>query len=93
MSGDVIYLAHVRNQSHFVLLTGVDDTQPETFLANDPNYNVTGYALSQIHDIIMYSVHPAEQGTNIPLTYPLYKQCDPVSVSVSVCLSVFLIEG
>ena len=39
-SGEFIYVAHVRNRSHFVLLTGFDAQTPSGFIVNDPyNYS------------------------------------------------------
>jgi hypothetical protein len=38
-AGSAAYLAHVRNRTHFVLVTGVDLTANE-ILVNDPFYNV-----------------------------------------------------
>ena len=67
-----------RNQTHFVLLTGVNDT--DTFNVNDPFYNSTTYTYDEIHDIIMYNVSAKPATQIIPKAYPLYKQCD------SVCL-------
>ena len=37
-SGDFIYVSHVHNQSHFVLLTGWDDSLG-AFVVNDPFFN------------------------------------------------------
>ena len=39
-SGEYIYAAHVRNRSHFVLLTGFSPNTPHAFFVNDP-YNYT----------------------------------------------------
>jgi hypothetical protein len=39
LKGSFIYVAHVRNRSHFVLLTGYDPAAPDAFTVNDPmNY-------------------------------------------------------
>jgi hypothetical protein len=40
-SGDIVYVAHVHNKSHFVLLTGFDPKEPGAFFVNDPFYNST----------------------------------------------------
>ena len=37
-SPSMVYIAHVRNNSHFVLLTGWNSTS-QMFTANDPNYH------------------------------------------------------
>lgn len=73
-----IYLAHVRKGTHFVLLTGVTK-DGSAFTVNDPGFNQTTYAWSDIVDMIVYRVVPAKQRAArlIPLAYPLFKQCDP----------------
>eukprot|EP01114_Cavostelium_apophysatum_P020787 TRINITY_DN705_c0_g1_i2.p1 TRINITY_DN705_c0_g1~~TRINITY_DN705_c0_g1_i2.p1 ORF type:complete len:202 (-),score=3.74 TRINITY_DN705_c0_g1_i2:28-612(-) len=54
----LVVIAHVRNQSHFVLLTESDPKNPNSFLVNDPFYNQTSYAYSEIHDVIIYDMLP-----------------------------------
>ena len=73
-AGDTLYLAHVRNQTHFVLLTGT--ASPGVFTVNDPFYNATTYTYGDIHDIIMYNVLATPLTANIPRQYPLFKQCN-----------------
>jgi len=68
-----VFVAHVRNGTHFVLLTGYDDGK---FLVNDPYYNATSYTYSSMSDIIVYSIVPAEKTAIVPFAYPLYKQSD-----------------
>jgi hypothetical protein len=80
-AGNTIYLAHVQNQTHFVLLTGT--ASPGVFTVNDPFFNLTTYTYADIHDIIMYQILPSPHSDNIPKVYPLYKQCDPVCCLVS----------
>lgn len=78
------FAAHVRNNTHFVLLTGVAPSpEGETyFTVNDPNYNTTAYSWDAITDIIVYKINPRKpMGTPaltpvIPYPMPLYKQCD-----------------
>eukprot|EP01125_Pyxidicula_operculata_P012030 TRINITY_DN3941_c0_g1_i1.p1 TRINITY_DN3941_c0_g1~~TRINITY_DN3941_c0_g1_i1.p1 ORF type:complete len:188 (-),score=29.29 TRINITY_DN3941_c0_g1_i1:17-580(-) len=48
----LIVIAHVRNRSHFVLLTGV--VLPSSFLVNDPGFDQKIYHYSDIHDILLY---------------------------------------
>lgn len=88
-----LYIAHVHNRGHFVLLTAPDDSSPgsTSFRVNDPFYNTTTYDYAQIADIITYAVRPAAAGTRpheasaaafppsavIPHAAVLYKQCDP----------------
>jgi hypothetical protein len=41
LQGDTIYIAHVHNNGHFVLLTGFDAAAPDSFDVNDAFYNST----------------------------------------------------
>eukprot|EP00042_Codosiga_hollandica_P033425 m.222825 g.222825 ORF g.222825 m.222825 type:complete len:360 (+) comp54184_c0_seq1:109-1188(+) len=76
-NNNTIYLAHVRNQTHFVLLVGAPDESAGIFTVHDPMNYTSTYTLDEIHDIIMYQVHSTPLTENIPMEYPLYKQCDP----------------
>lgn len=68
--------AHVRNGSHFVLLTGWD-AATAAFAVRDPFYNVSSYAYDDMSDVITYKlVQPVLQPV-IPRPYPVFKQCDP----------------
>jgi hypothetical protein len=58
-SDDFVVVAHVHNQSHFVLLTGYE--APDTFYCNDPFYNTTSYLYSDIHDILLYNIQAASR--------------------------------
>jgi len=49
-----IAIAHVRNDSHFVLLTGYDTSDVNVFYCNDPFYNNTFYHYDNITDVIAY---------------------------------------
>jgi len=49
-----VFVAHVRNNSHFVLLTG--SQSDSTFEVNDPFYNKTSYEYDDISDVISYSI-------------------------------------
>ena len=69
----VVYIAHVRNETHFVLLTAWD-AQSNKFVANDPFYNTTHYAYQDFTDVIMYSALP--QAASVPKPYPLFQQFD-----------------
>jgi len=65
----IIHVAHVKNDSHFVLLTGVpsvNTTDELGFFVHDPYYNVTFYPYGNISDIIRFKIND----------YPVYKQCD-----------------
>ena len=62
----VISVAHVRNNHHFVLLTGANkDTR--SFIVNDPANYTNVYPYDNVSDIIRFKVN----------RYPLFKQCDP----------------
>lgn len=61
----IIHVAHVHNNSHFVLLTGAVPNE-ESFYVNDPYYNSTQYPYANISDIIRFKIN----------VYPVYKQCD-----------------
>lgn len=58
-AGNIIYIAHVHDNGHFVLLTGFDAAQPDALSTNDPFYNSTWYPYANISDIIMYKVTSA----------------------------------
>ena len=62
----IIHVAHVRNNSHFVLLVGAVPGQ-DAFYVHDPYYNVSVYPYANITDIIRSKIN----------VYPVYKQCDP----------------
>jgi hypothetical protein len=51
-------IAHVRNQSHFVRLTGGMQSHGSHifFEVNDPGFNQTRYAYDQIHDVLLYNI-------------------------------------
>jgi len=82
-----IYLAHVHNNHHFILLLSASGS--DSFVVHDPFYPVNTYPYSNISDIIMYSVQ-SEAWANTPFSYPLYKQCDPqwgnnVMINHTIC--------
>ena len=70
----LVYLAHVRNSSHFVLLTAWN-ASAQMFDVLDPYYNATQYTYEDMSDVIIYSVLPAERAT-VPKRYPLFQQFD-----------------
>eukprot|EP00949_MAST-11_sp_MAST-11-sp1_P002653 g2653.t1 len=70
----MVYIAHVRQSSHFVLLTGWDAGKGE-FSVLDPFYPTTSYSYEDISDVIMYSVLPPKSAM-IPQPYRLFKQYD-----------------
>lgn len=83
-----IYVAHVHNRTHFVLLTGWNAAE-SNFFVNDPFYNSTTYEYDDIADIIIYKINNRGSPV-IPTQYPLYKQCDPrwgndTMVTTTVC--------
>jgi hypothetical protein len=66
-SRSVIHVAHVHNNSHFVLLVWPTADATESFYVHDPYYPSTVYPYANISDIISFHVDK----------YPMYKQCDP----------------
>jgi len=52
----LIVIAHVRDRTHFVLITGYE--QPDIFNVNDPAYPTATYRYSEIHDILLYDISP-----------------------------------
>lgn len=50
----MIAIIHVRNRSHFVLVTGFQ--APNKFLVNDPGFDQTSYLYEDIHDILLYTI-------------------------------------
>lgn len=64
--GDTVYIAHVRNRTHFVLLTGFDASSPDSFTVNDPFYSVSSYPYGNISDIIVYHIAQAGATRNTP---------------------------
>lgn len=57
-AGTVVYIAHVRKNSHFVLLTQAADKTAKRFRANDPYFNEKSYAYTDMSDVITYKVLP-----------------------------------
>lgn len=69
----MVFIAHVRNNSHFVLLTSFDNNT-NSFTVHDPGFNQTYYNYMDISDILMYSILPPK--SYVPKYYPLQKQYD-----------------
>lgn len=67
-SGQYIFLAHVRNAHHFVLLTGYKPGDNNGFLVNDPMLYTNYYPYANISDVIAYKVSsfnaPAPSGSS-----------------------------
>ena len=51
-----IHIAHVRDNSHFVLMTGIYLPDTHSFSVMDPFFNVTVYSYDEISDIIRYDM-------------------------------------
>ncbi|KAA0156399.1 hypothetical protein FNF29_01191 [Cafeteria roenbergensis] len=68
--GDTIFVAHVHDSGHFVLVTGVDSDSRDRFEVNDPFYNSTWYPYANISDVIEYRITAgdAPARTAFPLT-------------------------
>jgi hypothetical protein len=72
-------LAHVRNNTHFVLLTGVQGAPSDgIFTVNDPNKHGNTYTYAEIGDVLLYRTEAADQrpAVRLPQAYPLFKQCN-----------------
>lgn len=87
--GHTVYLAHVNNRSHFVLLNAYNGNN--TFNVSDPNWlehHVTTYDYAGIADVIVYNVSffgpPPASAPVVPHAYPLYKQCDPAWAATEI---------
>jgi hydroxymethylpyrimidine/phosphomethylpyrimidine kinase len=63
--GDTVYIAHVRNRSHFVLITGYDANNSTFFYVNDPFYNVSTYMYDTVSDLLVYHVTPKRSAKNV----------------------------
>ena len=94
-ASSTIYIAHVRNKSHFVLLTEAADPGGTAFYVNDPYYNVAKYTYSDISDVIMYRIikhtEPVTNATDPVICLRLFVSvylCVPVPVSLCVSLSL-----
>ena len=70
----MVFLAHVRNGTHFVLLTGWNSSAA-AFDVNDPGFDRTTYLYDDIGDLIIYSTVPSPNAF-VPMPYPLFKQYD-----------------
>ena len=70
-SSTAALIAHVRNSSHFVLLTQWDEAA-KSFAANDPFFNQSHYAYTEISDVLVYSLLPSN--AVVPRAYPLLEQ-------------------
>eukprot|EP01111_Echinosteliopsis_oligospora_P005887 TRINITY_DN1962_c0_g2_i1.p1 TRINITY_DN1962_c0_g2~~TRINITY_DN1962_c0_g2_i1.p1 ORF type:complete len:224 (-),score=51.96 TRINITY_DN1962_c0_g2_i1:200-871(-) len=55
-SSSPIMIAHVHNLSHFVLVTGYDQTLDSIFYVNDPYFNTTYYHYTDIADLLLYTM-------------------------------------
>jgi hypothetical protein len=63
--GSVVHVAHVRNRSHFVLLTA-PTADGFAFHVRDPGFDRDTYTYVEVSDIIRYKIN----------RYPVYKQCN-----------------
>ena len=70
----LVFLAHVQNSGHFVLVTAWDASRAK-FEVLDPFYATSHYAYADMSDVIIYSVFPPARAM-VPKTYPLFKQSD-----------------
>jgi len=51
-----VAVAHVRNDTHFVLIVGYDNVNQTTFYVNDPFYPSISYDYSEMTDLLLYSI-------------------------------------
>lgn len=58
MTGGYMPIAHVRNKTHFVLVTGWDDAAETTLYVNDPGFDQLTYDYADVADILLYTVLP-----------------------------------
>jgi hypothetical protein len=86
----VVLIAHVRNGTHFVLLTEAapdDANASRLFDVHDPFFPATQYSYDDMSDILIYSVlktpslpsppsPPSQSSVRVPYPYPLWKQSD-----------------
>lgn len=58
ISNGLVVIAHVRNQTHFVLIDGQNTTEPgaSVYTVLDPFYSSTEYEQSEIADVIVYKM-------------------------------------
>ena len=59
-NGTIAWIAHIPALTHFVLLTGYDDAQPNALAVNDAFYNATSYLYENISDILIYRIPPPQ---------------------------------
>lgn len=57
-----------------------------SFSVLDPYFNTTSYSYGEIGDVIAYRRLKAPREINTPMSFPLFKQCDPVRVHVLAAL-------
>jgi DNA-binding beta-propeller fold protein YncE len=79
------YIAHVKNGTHFVLVTSINIFTNEVYVL-DPYFNTTTYNYDSISGALVYTMKHRE----IPVQYPTYKQCDAawgndIMVNTTLC--------
>ena len=72
--GHLVFIAHVRNGTHFVLVTGAG--VGDNFAVNDPGFSATTYAYADMSDIIVYTVFPPTLALLSKEMYPVFNQGD-----------------
>lgn len=70
----MVFIAHVRNSSHFVLLKSWNSSSGD-FMVNDPGFDRNRYSYDEMSDVLMYSVFPSPTAI-VPKRYPLFQQFD-----------------
>jgi len=79
---DLVCIAHVRNKTHFVLLTGWDTSDPSTFTVNDPGFDQDTYTWDEMADILLYSMQSAGQFVKVPLSVEMWRNPSDIPVAV-----------
>ena len=59
-NGTIAWIAHIPALTHFVLLTGYDDAQPNALAVNDAFFNASSYLYENISDILIYRIPPPQ---------------------------------
>jgi len=55
-AGNPVQVAHVRNNTHFVLVIGYDTVNETTFYVNDPGFSLPSYDYSEMSDLLLYTM-------------------------------------
>jgi len=73
--GHLVFIAHVRDNHHFVLLTAWD-AAVNAFAVRDAGFNISHYPYANMSDVLIYSVLPPKDVALSGELYPLFSQGD-----------------